>query len=136
MNEFISDFTVRENTLMMHNYSFLDQKMIEQYKMTNEQIQRMFPGQVLDMRVNPGQQIEQLRLGINDAMRKVHRILSARNPNAATEINPRARFVDKIRILEGENFYYRINVSEEVRPSYICKSFPRLLIKSITRAQT
>ena len=49
--------------------------------MTHSQIQAMFPNQVIDPNVNPGQQIEQLRLGISDAMRKAMRILDNNNPN-------------------------------------------------------
>eukprot|EP00347_Sterkiella_histriomuscorum_P018526 403345176 len=118
VNEQISDLTYRENYQMQPSYTYLDKLTVEQYNMTNAQIQKMFPGQVLDMTVNPSQQIENLRLGINDAMRKVHRVLSNHNPNSVTEINPKVKFMQKIRILEDENFYYKINVSEEVRPCF------------------
>ncbi len=67
------------------------------------------------MNVNPKQQIENLRLNINDTMRRVERVLSDFNPNSQQEIRPSQPYVAKIRMIDGENIYFKINVSEEAR---------------------
>lgn len=72
---------------------------------------------------NPNKELEKLRLSINDAMRKVHKILNSHDPNKVFEISSKVRFEVKIRILEDENYYYKINVSEEVRPCFLCKIY-------------
>ncbi|CDW81245.1 UNKNOWN [Stylonychia lemnae] len=114
----ISDFTLNENSNLQQSLSYLDKKTIEQYHLDNKQIQKMM-SQVLDMSHTTSQQIENLRLGINDAMRKVHRILCDHNPNQMTEVSSAQKFIQKIRILEDEHYYYKINIQEEIRPCSI-----------------
>ena len=75
-----------------------------------------------------------MRFGINDAMRKVHKILNNNDPNKLIDINSKVKYEDKIRILEDECFYYRINVSEEVRPCLICNKF--ISLKAFYRNKT
>ena len=56
-------------------------------------------------------------------MRKVHRILNNSNPNSINEIKPGSSgFKTKLRMIESENLYFKINVKEEVKPILISKN--------------
>ena len=73
----------------------------------------MFPNQLIDTKTNEGEQIDKLKVGINDAMRKLNRILNNNQTIGSMEVT--LPFKQKIRIFQDENFYYKITLNGEVR---------------------